>query len=63
MDEGLIGSKQVAFMLGVAHKTFCDWRRARKEVPPGHFLNGRYRYYRAEVEEWIKVRPRARRVG
>lgn len=63
MDEGLISSKQVAFMLGISHKTFCDWRRMRKQVPPGHFLNGRYRYYRADVEEWIRGDHEARKVS
>ena len=63
MDEGLIGSKEVAYMLGVSHSTFCDWRWLGKDVPPGYFLNGKYRYRREEVQDWIATRPRARKAG
>ena len=54
MDEGLIGSKEVAYMLGVSYLTFCDWRQGKRDTPPGYFLNGKFRYRRAEVEEWIE---------
>ena len=62
MSEGLICGKQVAAMLGVSHQTFSDWRRKKRSrpVPPGYFINGRYRYDRAEVEAWIRQHPRTR---
>ena len=55
MTEGLISSKAVAAMLGISHFTFSDWRTNRKRpVPPCYVINGRPRYIRSEVEEWIK---------
>ena len=61
MDEGLINSKEVAAMIGISHYTFCDWRSDGKDVPPGYFLNGKYRYRRNEVEAWITSHPRSRK--
>lgn len=45
-------SEQCADYLGISKRTLANWRCHRK-APPALSVNGRPRYRRSEVEEWI----------
>lgn len=45
-------SEQCAAYLGISSRTLANWRCDRK-APPSLKVNGRPRYRRREVEEWV----------
>lgn len=58
-EEGLIGHKEVAALIGISVRTFDKWHKLGRPVPPRFRFSRRYRYRRSEVLAWIE----AHRIG
>jgi excisionase family DNA binding protein len=52
-NEGLLKPAEVAQLLGVPLQTLYAWRHARIG-PPSQKVGRHLRYFREEVEEWVR---------
>lgn len=50
----LLTQKQAAFRLGVTVRRLYRWRRDHRP-PPYYFLNGRFFYRVADLDNWIRA--------